>query len=302
VAEQRSDPIGRTWPAIVAAIVAAMTLALGLAARAQDYGDEYRCHHGNPADGRTAAACDRLGEPIPTVDDRLREARLRPPPPPPPPPQALPQQPAPPFGAPSPIDGSADFQRGQADRLQYEAWRRGLLGDFRAGASWAETHGGEDDCRTGVAAATAEWRAGCTGAQAELSLSNAARRASPEYDRGWTSVQSDVPPATASAPVQPAASESPRPGPAPDAANATTPAPQKPGLSGTFLALVVAGIFGVLVCLALYFVPTMIAASRRKQNVLAIFLLNLCLGWTLIGWIVALTWSLYPEPSPPLQV
>lgn len=40
--------------------------------------------------------------------------------------------------------------------------------------------------------------------------------------------------------------------------------------------------------LALYFLPTIIGALRRKQNLVGIFLLNLLLGWTLVGWIIAL--------------
>lgn len=37
-----------------------------------------------------------------------------------------------------------------------------------------------------------------------------------------------------------------------------------------------------------YFLPWAIAASRRKSNTLAIALLDLLLGWTIIGWIIAL--------------
>lgn len=37
-----------------------------------------------------------------------------------------------------------------------------------------------------------------------------------------------------------------------------------------------------------YFLPWAVAASRGKSNSLAVFLVNLLLGWTLIGWIVAL--------------
>ena len=41
----------------------------------------------------------------------------------------------------------------------------------------------------------------------------------------------------------------------------------------------------------LYFLPTIIALVRSKRDTLAIFLLNLFLGVTLIGWIVALVWA-----------
>ena len=37
-----------------------------------------------------------------------------------------------------------------------------------------------------------------------------------------------------------------------------------------------------------YFLPWAIAASRHKSNTLAIALVNFLLGWTFIGWVVAL--------------
>ena len=40
--------------------------------------------------------------------------------------------------------------------------------------------------------------------------------------------------------------------------------------------------------LLIYFLPTIVALSRRKTNRTAIFLLNLLLGWTFVGWVVAL--------------
>jgi len=50
--------------------------------------------------------------------------------------------------------------------------------------------------------------------------------------------------------------------------------------------------------IALYFVPAIIARSRHHQSGAAIAVLNLLLGWTVIGWIGALVWSLsgvWPE-------
>jgi Superinfection immunity protein len=40
-----------------------------------------------------------------------------------------------------------------------------------------------------------------------------------------------------------------------------------------------------------YFLPTIIALARSKRDALSIFLLNFFLGWTLIGWIMALVWA-----------
>ncbi|MFB3390226.1 superinfection immunity protein [Flavobacterium sp. LAR06] len=41
----------------------------------------------------------------------------------------------------------------------------------------------------------------------------------------------------------------------------------------------------------LYFLPSYI--GRRHQNMVAIFLLNLLLGWTILGWVGSLIWALF---------
>ena len=41
----------------------------------------------------------------------------------------------------------------------------------------------------------------------------------------------------------------------------------------------------------MYFLPSIIALARSKRDTAAIVLLNLFLGWTLIGWVVALVWA-----------
>ena len=46
-----------------------------------------------------------------------------------------------------------------------------------------------------------------------------------------------------------------------------------------------------IVALILLFLPTLIALLRGHDNSFAIFLTNLLLGWTGIGWIIALIWS-----------
>jgi len=42
---------------------------------------------------------------------------------------------------------------------------------------------------------------------------------------------------------------------------------------------------------SLYFLPFLIASLRQHKNILAIFLLNLAMGWTFLGWIAALIWA-----------
>ncbi len=47
----------------------------------------------------------------------------------------------------------------------------------------------------------------------------------------------------------------------------------------------------LLIVLAAYFLPFIIALLRSHRQTAAIFVLNLFLGWTLVGWVVALAMS-----------
>lgn len=48
----------------------------------------------------------------------------------------------------------------------------------------------------------------------------------------------------------------------------------------------------ILFCVGLYFLPTLIAATKHSARAGAIFAVNFLLGWSVIGWIVALVWAL----------
>jgi ABC-type sugar transport system permease subunit len=56
-------------------------------------------------------------------------------------------------------------------------------------------------------------------------------------------------------------------------------------------------LFAVLITILslFYFLPFAIAFKRKRVNSGAIFALNLFLGWSLIGWVVALVWALKDE-------
>ena len=41
----------------------------------------------------------------------------------------------------------------------------------------------------------------------------------------------------------------------------------------------------------MYFLPSIIALARSKRDIAGIILLNFFLGWTMIGWVVALVWA-----------
>ena len=43
--------------------------------------------------------------------------------------------------------------------------------------------------------------------------------------------------------------------------------------------------------IAIYFLPSIIAFAKSKRDTAAILLLNIFLGWTVIGWVVALVWA-----------
>jgi Superinfection immunity protein len=51
-----------------------------------------------------------------------------------------------------------------------------------------------------------------------------------------------------------------------------------------------------LFILSLYFVPTIIARNRDVEDYGKIFFFNVLLGWTVIGWLAALIWSLRAKP------
>jgi hypothetical protein len=48
-----------------------------------------------------------------------------------------------------------------------------------------------------------------------------------------------------------------------------------------------------IIVILLYFLPSCLA--HESKNFGQILVLNLLLGWTIIGWIVALIWSLAPK-------
>lgn len=47
--------------------------------------------------------------------------------------------------------------------------------------------------------------------------------------------------------------------------------------------------------LGFYFLPTIIAYYRGSQYTLTIFIVNVILGWTVIGWFVFLIWAFFVQ-------
>jgi hypothetical protein len=51
----------------------------------------------------------------------------------------------------------------------------------------------------------------------------------------------------------------------------------------------------------MYFLPTIIAVLQHRSNVAAVAVINALLGWSFVGWIVALVMAL-TEDTQPVQV
>lgn len=53
----------------------------------------------------------------------------------------------------------------------------------------------------------------------------------------------------------------------------------------------------VFLSLAVYFLPALTAWYRSHHNTMAIAMLNLLLGWTVVGWVGAFIWALTRPPA-----
>jgi len=47
----------------------------------------------------------------------------------------------------------------------------------------------------------------------------------------------------------------------------------------------------------MYFIPAFVA--RKKRSFGSVMVINLFLGWTIVGWVVALAWALKDDPKIP---
>ena len=57
------------------------------------------------------------------------------------------------------------------------------------------------------------------------------------------------------------------------------------------------GLLGLALLLFVYFVPWFVALLRGANGHGGVLVLNLFLGWTILGWIIALAWDL-PSGDP----
>ena len=53
-----------------------------------------------------------------------------------------------------------------------------------------------------------------------------------------------------------------------------------------------------VVVVGIYLLPSFVAAGRRCKSGAGVLVVNLFLGWTFIGWVVALAWAACGEVKP----
>jgi hypothetical protein len=87
-----------------------------------------------------------------------------------------------------------------------------------------------------------------------------------------------------------------------------------PPTPGFILGSMVIGLLFIVIVIAMYVLPTVVAMLRKHRQLPAIALVNILFGWSVIGWVAAMIWSLTtpqpqtvivqtisPTPAPPPQ-
>ncbi len=54
----------------------------------------------------------------------------------------------------------------------------------------------------------------------------------------------------------------------------------------------------IVILVMIDFVPALVAFQRHHRNRMAIAVLDLLVGWTFIGWVVALVWACTKDVEP----
>jgi hypothetical protein len=61
------------------------------------------------------------------------------------------------------------------------------------------------------------------------------------------------------------------------------------------------GIAALIVLSGIYFLPAIVASKRHHRNKDVIAVVNLFLGWTFLGWVIALAWASTDHVAPPRE-
>lgn len=58
----------------------------------------------------------------------------------------------------------------------------------------------------------------------------------------------------------------------------------------------------LLISVTFYVLPSIIAMARKVPNTGSVVVINILLGWTFVGWVVALAMALRSRPQPMVPV
>jgi hypothetical protein len=61
-------------------------------------------------------------------------------------------------------------------------------------------------------------------------------------------------------------------------------------------------LFGLIILVFIYILPAVIANKRNVKNQGMIWLVNILLGWTLIGWALVFIWAIVEKEDPALVI
>jgi hypothetical protein len=62
-------------------------------------------------------------------------------------------------------------------------------------------------------------------------------------------------------------------------------------MNGEVVTAMLGAVFVLATTVGLYMLPWIVALKRHKRSTAAIFMCNLFLGWTMLGWVVSLVWA-----------
>ena len=63
-------------------------------------------------------------------------------------------------------------------------------------------------------------------------------------------------------------------------------------LTNTSAGFVLALLIGIILLVLLYLLPALLAYSLDSSQIKGILIVNITMGWTVIGWLVALVWAI----------
>jgi len=53
----------------------------------------------------------------------------------------------------------------------------------------------------------------------------------------------------------------------------------------------------VIILTCIYFIPSIVANQREHYYTSTVFIVNLLLGWTFLGWVITLIWATKKTPT-----